>query len=79
MDFAVRCLPNDIGRGEEAVLKTHVITDADIACFVNGVRTGKPMGVQAENGHVHWEFRFEMPEEDVAVTLQAGDGFFGRE
>ena len=50
--------------GEEVIIKTHCIIDADVVVTVNGVR--------AENYHADsdfWGFRFTMPDDDVLVEI----------
>ncbi len=56
--------------GESVVIKTHIIYDADIECYINGKSIGRYTVIETDGKYTHWEFYFEMPEENVTVELK---------
>ncbi len=54
----------------EIVIKTHIVYDADVECFVNGKSIGTQTTIMTDGEYTHWEFYFTMPAEDVVVTLK---------
>lgn len=55
--------------GQQVVIKTHILYDAALECFVNGKSIGMPTPVQTGGTYTHWAFYFEMPAENVTVTF----------
>ncbi len=62
---------------EEVVIKTHILTDVDMECFVNGKSVGKQTAVKTGDHYTHWEYYFEMPSEDVTITFEIVGGKWG--
>ncbi len=60
--------------GQQVVIKTHILYDADMECFVNGKSIGKQTAVQTGGRYTHWEYYFEMPAENVTVTFEITGG-----
>ncbi len=58
----------------EIVIKTHIVYDADVECFVNGKSIGTQTTIMTDGEYTHWEFYFTMPAEDVVVTLKTVGG-----
>ncbi len=56
--------------GDQVTIKTHILTDIDIECFINGKSIGKQTPVETDEHYTHWEYYFEMPAEDVTVTFK---------
>ncbi len=59
---------------DQVVIKTHILFDADIQCYVNGKSIGKQTAVKTGDEYTHWEYYFEMPAEDVTVTFEIVGG-----
>ncbi len=55
--------------GETVVIKTTILMDASIMCFVNGESIGLETAIQKDGTYTHWEYYFEMPAQDVTVTF----------
>ncbi len=55
--------------GEHVTIKTGIVIDADVECFVNGESIGKQTVAMTGDKYTHWEFYFEMPAEDVTLTI----------
>ncbi len=63
--------------GEDVIVKTYVVYDADMECFVNGESIGIQTAVKTGDEYTHWEYYFEMPAEDVTITFQIVGGKSG--
>ncbi len=61
--------------GEQVVIKTKILYDADIECYANGKSLGGHKDIETDGKYTHWEFYFEMPAEDVTITFEVKDGF----
>ncbi len=61
----------------QIVIKTHIIYDVGLECFVNGESIGTQTAVQTDGTYTHWEFYFTMPEENVTVTFETVGGKSG--
>ncbi len=61
--------------GEQVVIKTKILYDADIECYANGKSLGGHEDIKTDGIYTHWEFYFEMLAEDVTITFEVKDGF----
>ncbi len=65
---------NEYKAGETVVIKVEMAWDVSIVCLVNGADIGTPKEVpNEEDGHIHLEFTFEMPNQDTTIQLNMYD------
>ncbi len=60
--------------GDTVVIRTHIILDADLICFVNGKSIGTGKAIMTDGKYTHWEYTFTMPGEEVTVTFEVSGG-----
>lgn len=56
--------------GENVVIKTHIVNDTNIECYVNGICIGRQTPTKTGEEFTHWEYHFDMPAENVVVTFE---------
>ncbi len=63
--------------GDTVVIKTHIVMDADIECFLNGESIGIQTPIMTDGKYTHWEFTFVMPSEDSTLEIKTVGGKSG--
>lgn len=65
---------NEYKAGETVIIQVEMAWDVSIVCLVNGADIGTPKEVRnEEDGHLHFEFTFEMPNQDTIILLNMYD------
>ena len=54
--------------GEQVMVVTEVVLDADVEVFLNGQSIGKQTAVYTENGY-QWEYYFDMPARNAVLKF----------
>ncbi len=67
--FLLEPLPQEYPAGQEVILMTSIICDADLHLYVNGEFVCSETTLED-----HWEFSFIMPEKDTTIELRTHGG-----
>ena len=59
--------------GEQVMVVTEVVLDADVEVFLNGQSIGKQTAVYTENGY-QWEYYFDMPARNAVLKFEIISG-----